>query len=218
MEDDLVHVHPMVDEEAGAGLSRLGSMLVTVSVGTAVGVVAGVVWGGIGGRIAMRIVMLTSSDAVRGVTSDDGFEIGTVSGATVFLFIFSGVVGGLAGSCVGFIRTFLGGRTSLVASGVGVAVALGAGSSIVHTDGVDFRFLEPLWLTISLFVFLPGAWAISVVVVTDWLLVAGRLMQHRVRRPESAWTRTIGWLVVGAIATLGGLDLAGDTQQLLRVH
>lgn len=166
----------------------------------------------------MRIVMLTSSDAVRGVTSDDGFEIGTVSGATVFLFIFSGVLGGLAGLCVGLVRTLLGGRTSLVASGVGVAVALGAGASIVHTDGVDFRFLEPLWLSIGLFVFLPGAWAISVVVITDWLLVSGRVVQHRLRGPESAWTQSIGWLVVCIIAVLGGHDLLGDTRQLLRLH
>lgn len=214
----MAHIQQMVDEAAGAGLPRLESVLVTVAVGGAVGVVAGVVWGGIGGRLAMRIVMLTSSDAVRGVTSDDGFEIGTVSGATVFLFIFSGVLGGLAGLCVGLVRTLLGGRTSLVASGVGVAVALGAGASIVHTDGVDFRFLEPLWLTIGLFVFLPGAWAISVVVITDWLLVSGRVVQHRLRGPESAWTQTIGWFIVCIIAVLGGHDLLGDTRQLLRLH
>ena len=38
---------------------------------------------GIGGRIAMRVVFLTSNERVRGVTSDDGFEIGTFSAATI---------------------------------------------------------------------------------------------------------------------------------------
>jgi hypothetical protein len=218
MEDDMTHLRRAVDEGSGAGLSRLESVLVTIAAGGAVGAVAGVVWGGLGGRLAMRIVMLTSSGSVRGVTSDDGFEIGTVSGATLFLFIFSGVLGGVAGLCVGLVRTLLGGRTSLVASGFGFAVALGAGASIVHTDGVDFRFLEPLWLTIGLFVLLPGAWAVSVVVIIDWLLVAGRVVQHPIRRPERAWTQAGGWLVLGTIAVLGGLDLVDDVRQLLRFH
>ena len=38
------------------------------------GAACGLVWGGIGGRIAMRIVFLTSSEHVRGLASDDGFE------------------------------------------------------------------------------------------------------------------------------------------------
>ena len=49
--------------------------------------VAGLVWGGIGGRIAMRVVFLSSNDGVRGLTSDDGFEIGTISSATMFLLV-----------------------------------------------------------------------------------------------------------------------------------
>ncbi len=53
--------------------------------GAVAGMAAGLVWGGIGGRIAMRILFLTSDDRVRGLTSDDGFEIGTFSAATVFL-------------------------------------------------------------------------------------------------------------------------------------
>jgi len=43
------------------------------------GGIAGFVWGGVGGRVAMRIVFLTSDDTVRGVISDDGFEIGRIS-------------------------------------------------------------------------------------------------------------------------------------------
>ena len=37
----------------------------------------------------MRIVLLTSDDRVRGLTSDDGFEIDVISVATIFLLIFT---------------------------------------------------------------------------------------------------------------------------------
>ena len=56
------------------------------------------------------------------------------------------------------------GGGSVVADGVGgFALALtrtGAGavvgSSLVHTDGVDFRLLRPLWLAIAFFVLIPA--------------------------------------------------------------
>ena len=135
-----------------------------------VGAAAGLVWGGIGGRIAMRVVFLTSNEHVRGVTSDDGFEIGTFSGATMFLLIVTTILGGMAGFGVGIIRMVTSGPTWAVAIGISLAAASFGGASIVHTDGVDFRLLDPLWLTVGLFVLIPGLWGATVVVVTERLL------------------------------------------------
>ena len=53
--------------------------------GMATGGWAGFLVGGVGGRIAMFVLRLTSTDSVRGTQSDDGFTIGQLSGATVFL-------------------------------------------------------------------------------------------------------------------------------------
>src|ERR1044071_7492543 len=50
-----------------------------VLVGAASGAIAGALVGGIGGRLAMLLLRLTSPDAVTGMISDDGFEIGVVS-------------------------------------------------------------------------------------------------------------------------------------------
>lgn len=196
----------------------LDSIVASAVAGGGAGVVAGVAWGGIGGRIAMRVVMLTSSTSVRGVTSDDGFEIGVLSGATVFLVVFGAVLGGLAGVCVGLLRTALVGSTVVVASGIGVAVGLGAGGAIVHTGGVDFRFLEPLWLTVGLFVVLPGAWGASVVALTAWLLVPGRVLQQTPWRNTNRGAGAVAWLVLGVIAVLGGWDLMSDVRHLVRFH
>ena len=57
-----------------------------------------------------------------------------------------------------------------VAIGTSLATASFVGASIVHPDGVDFRLLDPLWLTVGLFVLIPGLWGATVVVVTERLL------------------------------------------------
>ena len=77
--------------------SVLAAFAASGVIAAATGVAAGLVWGGFGGRIAMRVVFLTSNERVRGVTSDDGFEIGTISGASMFLLIFAAILGGMAG-------------------------------------------------------------------------------------------------------------------------
>lgn len=67
--------------------SITAAFAVSAAITALAGAAFGLVWGGIGGRIAMRVALLTSSEHVRGLTSDDGFEIGTISAATVFLLI-----------------------------------------------------------------------------------------------------------------------------------
>lgn len=175
-------------------------------------------WGGVGGRLAMRLVFLTSKDSVRGVTSDDGFEIGTITTATVGFVVAMAVLGATAGLMLGPVRLLLRGSTKIVAVGVGAAVALGVGALVVHTDGIDFVFLDPLWLTVGLFVLLPGLWGASVMVATDWLLVPGRLIDDPLPRGRWRWPSLLAWLALGAIAVRGGIDLVRDVSELIRIR
>ena len=183
------------------------------AIAAAVGAAAGLVWGGLGGRIAMRVVFLTSNEHVRGLTSDDGFEIGTFSGATIVLLILTTIVGGMAGFGVGIIRMVTSGPTWAVAIGTSLAAASFAGASIVHTDGVDFRVLDPLWLTVGLFVLIPGLWGATVVVATERLLrsLDTTALPQRVHRRY--WSAT-GWILLVGITTVGTQGLIADIATL----
>src|SRR4029079_19057210 len=58
-----------------------------VLLGAGSGAIAGALVGGVGGRLAMLLLRITSPDLVVGMTSDDGFEIGVVSGAAAALVV-----------------------------------------------------------------------------------------------------------------------------------
>ena len=185
----------------------------------AAGGLAGLIWGGVGGRIAMRVVLMTSDDRVGGLTSDDGFEIGVISAATIFLLIFTAILGAIAGLVYGFLRMLLNGPQWLVTIAVGITAAAGAGGGmIVHADGIDFRLLEPLALTVSLFLLIPGAGGVTVVVLTERLLKSsvGRppMPTHIDRRIWGTTGNVVGWLVLATITTLGLVDLARDLARL----
>jgi hypothetical protein len=189
----------------------------SLAMGTLAGSIAGLVWGGIGGRIAMRVLFLTSSDAVKGLTSDDGFEIGRISGDTIFLLIAMTFVGGILGGAYGLLRLLLQGPLWLVT--IGIAVMLGTavgGGVIVSAEGVDFRFLEPLWLAVGLFIFLPAAWGITIVLGVE------RLVHWQRMHPEPGVDAhpfgipgtVLGWGGLAAVSILGFLDLLEDLERL----
>lgn len=204
---------PPVARAAPGDGSVTAAFVVSAAITGAAGALAGLVWGGIGGRIAMRIVFLTSDDHVRGLTSDDGFEIGTISGATAFLLVVTTVLGGIAGVVVGVVRMVTSGPTWAVAFGTAIATATFVGAGIVHSDGVDFRFLGPLWLSVGLFVLIPGMWGASVIVVTDRFLRSGRvtgrpLLVHR------RYVGAMGWVILAGVTTIGLRDLVADLERL----
>jgi hypothetical protein len=69
----------------------------------------------------------------------------------------------------------------VLSMGGGPAVVVGA--AIVHTDGVDFRLLHPLWLAMGLFVAIPGIYAALLTVLaeaqlrdTSWFLRAPKVL------------------------------------------
>ena len=129
----------------------------------------------------------------------------------MFLLIVT-IFGGIAGLGVGTIRIVTSGPTWAVAVGTSLASATFVGAMIVHTDGVDFRLLDPLWGTIGLFVLIPGLWGATVVVVTERLLrsdITGlpRLVHRRY------WGAT-GWIFLVAITTIGIQRLVADIATL----
>jgi len=144
----------------------------------------------------MLLLRLTSPDAVTGMISDDGFEIGVVSFDTAQLVLAMAMLGAINGVLYAALRTAIPRKLRLPLWSV-FAAALG-GANIVHDDGVDFAFLEPAALAIALFVLLPGAAAAMVVLLVErWMRV----------EPWSDRRLSIG-LCIGAIAGTFALGFA----------
>jgi hypothetical protein len=135
--------------------------------GAAAGALAGLVVGGVGGRLAMLLLRLTSSDAVTGVESDDGFQIGRFTLAGTFsLLIATMFFGSVVGLFIVLARAFMPWRWVTWAWGLVGAVV--GGSLIVHDGGVDFELLEPTWLAVALFVALPAAGVLAMAWLARW--------------------------------------------------
>ncbi len=184
---------PALDEGTGADARFLARWM---ALGLAAGAVGGALGGGVGGRLAMFVLRLTSPDGVRGVISDDGFEIGRVSASTLTFVLLTTLMGSGVGLIYVAVRGFLPARLRVpVWSTTGAIVG---GALLVHQDGVDFRLLEPTWLACLLFVLVPalGAGLIAAFVErwSRWWCVR--------RRP----TRALG--AVGLLGLISPLTLA----------
>ncbi|MEZ5409820.1 MAG: hypothetical protein R2761_17465 [Acidimicrobiales bacterium] len=194
-------------------------MALSIAAGAVAGAIAGFAWGGVGGRVAMRVLFLTSDEAVRGLTSDDGFEIGRISPDSIFLLLAMTVVGGVLGAAYGLVRMLFRAPSWMVSGGIATALGAGAGGGlIVRPDGVDFQLLEPLWLAVALFVFLPAVWGLSVGLATERLLhikltSASRLPDTDVR-PLGLLGDILGWSSLAVITLIGLRDLLHDLARL----
>jgi hypothetical protein len=199
-----------VDVAAGSALS--------IVMGAVAGGIAGLVWGGVGGRIAMRVIFLASDDRVRGLTSDDGFEIGRFSFDTLVLLIGMTFIGAFLGGAYGFLRMFLEAPVWVLSVGMALTVGTVGGALVVNADGVDFRFLEPLSLAVTMFVALPAIWGATVPLVTERLLGIKRLFPERLvgvdAKPFGAVGSLIGWGVLLGLTILGVIDLVADLDRL----
>ena len=141
------------------------------------GIPVGVVVAGIGSRLAMLLLRLTSSDAVRGIQSDDDFTIGrfTLAG-TYNLLVLGAAVGIIGAAAYQWVRPWLLGPWWFRRLTIALGSAAVVGSLLVHADGIDFRVLKPTWLAIGLFIALPGLFGLTIGPAVD-----------RVERPGS-WT------------------------------
>lgn len=191
------------------------TLFASMGLGSVAGAIAGLVWGGIGGRIAMRVLFLTSDEGLKGAISDDGFEIGVISAATIFLLIATTILGSFAGAVFGAVRAFVAAPTTILLPTFGVAAAATGGSMIVHADGIDFRLLEPLALTVGFFILIPGLWGVTVVLLTS------RLRTRFLPSPDELGTRIGGvigqlaaWAFLAALTITGVLGLIRDVRAL----
>ena len=149
MRTEVIDVQPGWRDDLDVSLRR-------VRAGIVGGFLAGVLVGGVGGRIAMLILRLTSTAAVRGLESDDGFRIGQISAATVFLLILTGVLGAIGGLVYLAVRSWIPPRWRVAVAAV-VAGAIG-GAAVIDPVGLDFTVLGPLPLAVAMFVALPAAY------------------------------------------------------------
>jgi hypothetical protein len=177
----------------------------------AVGVVTGWVTVGVLGRLAMLVIARANPEAA-GLTSDDGFEIGTftLDGSLNLLVVGGTFFGVLSAVFYLLLRPLMIGpgwfRLLSVSVGAGVVV----GSMLVHTEGVDFTALQPVWLTVGLFVLLPVAHVAVLSFTAERLLV---------RQQVGRWTPPglVAWPSRAALAVLFAvavLDLANDVATL----
>jgi hypothetical protein len=206
-------------EDVREDLLRGARVLGTV---TAVGVLCGWFAAGVVSRLAM-FLLIALNPVADGLTSDDGFEMGTftLAGSANLMFVAGTLLGVLGAGIYVALRGLMVGprwfRVLSVSLGGGTVVA----SQLVHAEGVDFTLLGPLWLAVALFVLVPA------VFVTLLTLVAERLLARD--RPPSAYLWVPGlaaWLVVfpllpllaalalGALA-LGALRRRPTGQRLL---
>ena len=143
------------DHELRADLAAAADVLARV---TLVGALSGVIAVGVLGRVAMLLLAYLNPVAT-GVTSDDGFVMGQFTLSGSLQLAASGLQFGVIG--VFFYLALRGlmigpGWFRLLSISLGPAVVIGA--IIVHTDGVDFNLLEPVWLAAVLFVGVPFAY------------------------------------------------------------
>lgn len=137
---------------------------------TAVGGVLGLLVGGVVGRLAMMLLARLNPLAT-GVTSDDGFRIGQFSTADTMNLLLVGTVLGVVGAGVyAVVRGLRIGPRWFQVLSIGGGPAVVVGSMIVHPDGVDFQLLGPPFLTIGLFIVIPGVYAALLTAFAERLL------------------------------------------------
>lgn len=168
-------------ERAGGRSDWLEDDLRKVAAAVTAGAVTGLVVNGVGGRLAMLLMARLNPQAT-GRVSDDGFVMGRfVLSSTLNLLVIGTVFGVLGGLVFLAVRQLRFGPAWFRTASITIGPAVVVGSMLVHTDGVDFRLLQPAWLAIALFVALPGVFALAVSRLVDrwtaegsWFRTGGR--------------------------------------------
>lgn len=153
------------------------------------GLVSGAVVGGLGGRLAMLVLRITSDDYLHGLETDDGFVMGQISMATLFLVVLTSVLGVLGALFYLAVRAWLPERRRAVLAGVFGGIV--GGAAFIRSDGIDFRLLEPLPLAIVLFIALPAAYGVAM----------SLLVERRLR--DDVPTDRSRWWVLGLFPLIG---------------
>ncbi len=138
-----------------------------------VGVGCGVVVVGVLSRLVM-LLLASMNPTAAGVRSDDGFVMGqfTLSGSAQ-LAGSGAQIGAVAAFVYLAFRGLMIGPPWFRLLSISVGPGVVAGSMLVHTTGVDFNILEPLWLTIGSFVLLPVVFCAALHLLAEKALSGG---------------------------------------------
>lgn len=190
-----------------------------LAVTTLAGALVGLLVAGVGGRLAMMLLAVLNPEFA-GARSDDGFEMGRLTLATVNLLLLTTGLGGVCGGLYLVLRRLLIGPRWFQVASLSGGVAVVAGAGLVHVDGVDFQ-LDPAWLAVGLFVAIPAVSAAALTILAErWL------------RPGSWAMRVgLGWMLVplllwipaapllgGLLAVLAALHWAGRSRHAALHH
>jgi hypothetical protein len=165
---------------------------------TAGGFLAGLLIGGVGGRLAMLVLRVTSDTSLHGLETDDGFTIGVVSSATVFLLGVTALLGAVGGVLYLVARQVIPARLRPWTMGV-LGGAVG-GVLVLRPGGLDFTLLDPLPLAVVLFVALPALYGVVLSLLIERLLRGDSIMRRR-----AAWVA--GLLPLVPLVLLGGAGI-----------
>jgi hypothetical protein len=158
----VVGVEPTWGEATAIGARRLAAV-------TAAGALLGLLVGGVGGRLAMFLLAQLNPE-VAGMQSDDDFTIGQFTTATFNLLFVATLIGILGGGIYFVLRGLMIGPRWFQILSISIGPAVVVGSSLVHTDGVDFTLLDPPLLAVAMFVLIPGIYAALLTVLAErWL-------------------------------------------------
>lgn len=170
-----------------------------LSAAVAGGALAGLLVGGVGGRVAMLVLRLSSDPRLRGLETDDGFTIGVLSTATLFLLGLTAIIGAAGGALYLLVRGWLAPRLRPWVFGGLTGVVGGAG--IIRPEGLDFTLLDPLPLAVAMFVAIAAAGGVVTSVLAERFLREGSAF-------EASWT-ALGVLVLLLPLTAGILGPIG---------
>lgn len=162
---------PSWTSAANGSLRRLSATM-------AAGALLGLLVGGVGGRLAMALLAHLNPE-LAGLLSDDGFTVGQVTLAgTLNLLAIGTFLGALGAVVYVVLRGLMIGPRWFQVLSISLGPAVVVGEQLVHTDGVDFTFLDPASLGIAMFVAIPGLYAALLT-----------LLAERWRAPESFFAR-----------------------------
>jgi hypothetical protein len=155
--------------------------------------------------VLSRLMMFTFArlnPEADGVISDDGFEMGrfTLSGSVNLALVGLGF-GVLSGVLYLLLEPLLVGPAWFATVSLSVGAGTVGAANLVHSDGVDFTLLDPLWLTVGLCTLLPVLHVAAV-----------HLTAQRIRaahgRPSVKAPVVVGWILRGLLAVLFVLAVA----------
>jgi hypothetical protein len=116
----------------------------------------------------MFILRLTSDPSLHGLETDDGFIIGSLTSSTIFLVAICTILGLVGGVLYLIARSWLPRpkRALYTATFAGIVGA----AMIIKPDGIDFTLVEPVALSVPMFILLPALYGAALSLLTERFL------------------------------------------------